>query len=94
MSTQHPNVAENIATGQTTVGATATLIAVARVGRYSITVENSGTTDLFVGDAQVTAGTGVLLPGVVGASITLNFSGALFAIAGSGSQAVSFYELY
>lgn len=79
---------------QVSVGATATLIAALRSGRNSITVENTGTTAIYLGGSGVTTSTGVLLPGVLGASITLNYSGALYGITTTGSQTVSEYELY
>jgi hypothetical protein len=92
---------DNIAPFQTTVAASggagangATLPAAARPGRQVVTVINSGTTAIYLGGGAVTSGTGVQLPGVAGASITIAFTGALYAITASGSQAVTGYELY
>ena len=83
-----------LATGQPNVGATATAICSARVGRGAITVVNHGTTDVFLGGSTVTSGTGVLLLGVKGASITLPFAGALYGVTATGSQPVSYVEVY
>ena len=88
------NSVRSIATNQVSVLATATLIAAARAGRSMITIVNGGTTDVFVGGSGVTAGTGVLLVGIKGASITIPTSGAVYGITGGGSQAVSFLEAY
>ncbi len=78
------------------VSTTATLVVAARTGRSSITIENEGTTPVYIGNsASVTPTTSrVLLPGSVGASITLNYTGAVYGITASGSQTVSEYELY
>jgi hypothetical protein len=86
--------ATNIAPFQVSVAATATLIAANRTGRTVVTVVNSGTTPIFLGPAGVTTSTGVQLPGVAGASIQIAFSGDLYGVVASGSQAVTGYELY
>jgi len=86
--------AGTLATGQVSVGATATAIAAARAGRHQITVTNDSTTDVFLGGLGVTASTGVMLPGTKGASVTLPFTGALYGIVASGTETVSFTELY
>jgi len=52
----------NFATGQISVGTTATLIAASRAGRSAISVVNVGTTDTYIG--------GVLLLGVKGSAVT------------------------
>jgi len=86
---------DGLATNQITVAATATVIVAARAaGRNSVTITNLGTVDVFIGGVGVTVANGHLLPGVKGASITLPFSGALFGIAASGTQAVSFVETF
>ena len=78
----------------TTATSPATLLAAARAQRQFVTVINSGTTAVYLGGVGVTAATGVMLPGVVGASITIAFTGDLYAVAASGTQAVSGYEVY
>jgi hypothetical protein len=87
----------NLAPFQTTVTTAtgpATLLAAARAKRQFVTVINSGTTAVYLGGASVTASTGVMLPGVAGASITIAFTGDLYAVAATGSQAVTGYEVY
>lgn len=85
----------NLATNQVSVAATATLVVAARAGRDSVTVENHGTTDVYVGSSSgVTTSTGILLPGTKGAAITLSYSGAVYAIVATGTQTVSYAEGY
>ena len=83
----------NIATGQGSVTTTAAQLVGARTGRRTVTVENTGTTPVYLGGSGVTASTGFLLPGVAGASLTISFSGALYAVS-TGTAAVTFYETY
>lgn len=94
-----PGVAVNqgggtIATAQTTVAATATLISAARSTRNSITITNHGTTDVFIGLAGVTTTTGILLQGVKGTSITLITTAAVYGIVAAATQVVSSVEVY
>jgi hypothetical protein len=84
----------NLAPFQVSVTTTPTVLALARTQRQSVTVINSGTTPIYLGGAGVTAATGVMLPGVAGASITIAFTGDLYAVTASGAQAVTGYELY
>ena len=65
-----------------------------RTGRRTVTVENTGTTPVYLGGSGVTSTTGFLLPGVAGASLTMSFSGALYAVTASATAAVTFYETY
>lgn len=83
----------SLATSQVTVGVTATSIAAARATRGSITIVNSGTTDVFIGPAGVTLVNGVLLSGVKGATITLNTTAAVFGIT-TVAQIVSVAETF
>ena len=87
---------DNIATNQILVGTTAggTLIAAARIGRNAVTITNLGTTDVYIGASGVTTGTGALLVGTKGASITIPTSAALYGIVGAGTQAVSFVDTF
>ena len=72
-----------------------TLLAQARPGRSSVTVVNGGSSPVEIGaDTTVTAATGVVLPGAPGASITLPYTGAVYAVTATGTEAVSGYELY
>ncbi len=84
----------NIATGQVTITTSATQIVAARAGRISLVVVAIGTTDTFVGAPAVTATTGVLLPGIKGAALTLDTQAAVSGIVAAGTQLVSFVELY
>jgi hypothetical protein len=93
--------AANIATGQVSVGTGATLIAARRSGgpgvaRVSITVVNSAQAVSFcVGAAGVSAATGVCLPAIAGASITLNTVADVYGIWADGStHSVGFVETY
>ena len=87
--------AANFAPSQVSVAATATLIVAARSGRLTITVTNMSTTAVYLGGTSgVTTGTGLLLPGTVGATITLAYSGALYGIVATGTENVNAYELY
>jgi hypothetical protein len=83
-----------IATAQVSVGTTATQIAALRAGRGSVTIENEGTTAVRIGIAGVTTGNGFLLPGVVGASLTLQTTAAVFGIVAAGTQTVSVLETF
>lgn len=85
---------EAIAPSQVTVAATATQIAAARIGRTAITIENTGTVAVYIGNSNVTTTTGMLLPGVVGASITIAFSGAVYGIAATGTEPVTVLEKF
>lgn len=84
----------NVATNQVSIGTSATLIAAARPGRTMITVVNTTTTQIFLGPSGLTTGNALPLPGVVGASVTLQFSGALYGIVASGTATVGEAEVY
>lgn len=84
----------NLNTGQATVGTAATLICGGVYGLGSTVIVNHGTTDIFIGNAGVTTATGILLPGVKGASIDLDFAGDVYGVVASGTQDVSFAQSY
>lgn len=85
----------NIATIQVVVtNGTATQIVNTRAARKSLTVTNTGNVAVYLGASGVTTGTGELLPGTVGASLTISFTGALYGIVGSGNQTVTAIEVY
>ena len=85
----------NMTPAQVSVAATATQIVAARAGRGSVTIQNTTTTPVYIGSTNaVTTTTGILLPGTVGATITLPYSGAVYGIVGTGSATVTEYELY
>jgi hypothetical protein len=86
--------AEDFAVLDGVEAATSTLVCAARTGRRSVTVEQLGTTAVYIGATGVTSATGALLPGVAGSSITLSVTGAIYGIAASGTQAVAVIELF
>lgn len=94
-----PVGAANLATNQVSVGATATLISAARIGapgtgRVALTVVNTSTAPVYLGGSGVTTTTGTLLPGILGASVTINTQAAVYGITASGSETVSEFETY
>ena len=91
----------SLATGQVTLTTTsASAIVAARtgvpgVGRGSITLTNTSTTAVYLGNSGVTFSTGLLLSGIVGASITLDTTAAIYGcLAAGGSATVSFCEVF
>jgi hypothetical protein len=95
-----PVGAANFTPAQVSVLTTATLIAAARTGapgtgRASITIINkTGTDFVCLGGSGVTASTGLCLPEVAGASITLNTTSAIYGIVATTSQTVTEGETY
>lgn len=91
--------AANFTPAQVSVGATATVIAAARTGaagtgRVSITITNTTTTAIYLGGSGVTTSTGTMLPGVVGASVTINTTAAVYGIVATGTATVTEFETY
>jgi len=84
----------NFATGQVSIASYATQIVPVRAGRKEITIANHGTTAVYIGGAGVTAATGLFLAGVQGQGVTITGAAAVYAITASGSQTVSFLEVY
>ena len=88
-----------IAPAQVSVTSAATSIAAARTGvpgtgRVSVTITNTTTTAIYIGGSGVTTSTGALLPGIVGASLTLNTTAAVYGIVATGSATVTEIETY
>lgn len=83
----------SIATSQVTVGTSNTQIVAARSGRMAVTIENLGTGAFYVGVTGVTTGNGYLVPGVLGANVTIPTQAAVFGIA-AVAQAVSVLETF
>lgn len=77
-------------TGQVTVGTTATLISAADGHREGLILINHGTTDVFVGNSNVTTTTGILLTGVKGTSLSISTRTSVYGIVVSGTQTISF----
>lgn len=80
---------EDFATSQVTVASTATLLTASADGRDEVTIQQLGTTPVYIGKAGVTTATGFPLPGVAGASITLPATEGIYGITASGTQAVA-----
>jgi hypothetical protein len=84
----------NIATGQVTVASTATQIVAARAGRKEVTIVNNATTVVYLGGSSVTSTTGLMLAGATGEGITISGGAAIYGIVATGSESVSFLEVY
>jgi hypothetical protein len=86
--------ASDFSTNQVSVGSTATLIVAQNHGRLSVLITNLGTTAIYIGDSpSVTTSNGQLLPGVVGASISLPVTCAIYGISSGAAQSVSFCDI-
>lgn len=79
-------------TSQPVIAAAATLIVAARLGRKKVTVVNPSAVAVYLGDSGVTTATGVLLAGVVGASVTIETDQAVYGVVAASTQAVSAVE--
>jgi len=82
-----------IATGQVSVGTTATLIAAARATRTRITVAVTTAVACSYGNAGVTLTTGYPLTAVAGASDTTDTTAALYGVCAS-TATVGYKEIY
>lgn len=97
INTSSGGAAATFTPAQVSVATSATLIAAARTvapARKLLIVVNTTTTAVYVGGSGVTTSTGLLLPGVVGASLTVPYTGALYGIVASGSATVTEAETY
>ena len=97
LATVTPVDAPNMAVGQITVATTVngTLIVAARPGRKQLIIITEGTMAVRMGPFGVTTGTGILLPGTANTGFTLpGYTGAIYGITASGTEAVSFIETY
>jgi hypothetical protein len=83
----------SVATGQVTVGTTATLVAAQRSGRQKITLSIGAANTCAFGNNGVTATTGFPLQPVAGATITIDTNAAIYAVC-SATTTVSAIELY
>jgi len=86
--------AGSFATGQVSIGASATQIAASRATRRRMTIVNHGSTAVFVGASGVATNSGLRLIGLDGAAVSLVVTGAVYGIVASGSQTVSYIEEY
>lgn len=82
-------------TGQVSIASTATQIVAARSPRRSVLVINHGTTDVYIGfTSGVTTATGILLTGTKGASLSIPSNTTIYGITASGTQTISYAEVY
>lgn len=89
-----PTVPANFSTAQVACATTATQVVALRTARALQSVVNTTTTPIYLGGSGVTTSTGHLLPGVVGASLTLPFTGALYCVVASGTATVTEAETF
>ncbi len=84
----------NLGAVQVSVGASPTLLIGYNPNRVGVLVTQFGTTDVFIGNDDVTTSTGSLLPGTKGAALSLPFFGAVYGVTSGGSQTVSVLEIF
>jgi hypothetical protein len=84
----------NLATTQVSVSSTATQVLPARVGRQAAVIENTAATAVYCGGPSVTTTTGMLLPGVVGSSLSIPTGAAIYCVTATGTNTVSAMETY
>lgn len=83
---------DSLAHGQVTIDFTGDLIVAARAGRDSVVIVNHGSVNVFLGNQNVNADNGLLLG--IGQSITVPGSAAVYGKTASGSQIVSYMEVF
>ena len=89
------NGAPNAASGQVSVSNSATAIVSSRGTRRGVLIINQGGSDVYLGFTNgVTTSTGILLTGIKGTSIALPVTMGVWGIVSSGSQAISYVEVY
>ena len=88
-----PKGSGNIATGQVSVGTTATLIAAARSGRGDISLALSAANSCYIGSNGVTTTTGFPLQPTIGFSSKFTTYAAIYAVC-STTTTVSWLETY
>lgn len=87
--------APNLAISQVSVATSDTAVVAARALRRAVTIQQiTGTQNVFCNQTTATAANGVVLPAVVGASITFNTTSAVRCIAITGAQTVAVAETY
>lgn len=62
--------------------------------RAGLLVINLSAIDIWLGDADVTSSTGILLLGVKGSAISISTTAPIWAVASSGTPAVSWMDLH
>jgi hypothetical protein len=87
--------APNLSISQVSIATSDTLAIAARALRRSVTIQQiTGTQNVFCNQTTATAANGVVLPAVVGASVTLNTTSAVRCIAITGAQTVAIAETF
>lgn len=87
--------APNLAISQVSVATSDTAVVSARALRRSVTIQQiTGTQNVFCNQTTATAANGVVLPAVVGASVTFNTTSAVRCIAITGAQTVAVAETF
>lgn len=84
----------SIANGQVTVTSSSAQVVAARSGRRSLVIVNHGTTDVYLGTGTVTTANGLYLKGTSGASVSIPTSAAVNGIVASGTQVISYMEVF
>ena len=84
----------SLANNQVSVTTTSDTVVAARAGRRALLIVQHGTTDVYLGTGTVTTTNGVLLKGVAGASISIPTAAAVNGIVASGTQTVSYLEVF
>ncbi len=80
------------ATSQISIGTTPTLIVNTNNSRLKITIINTTTANIWLGNSSVNTANGQLLAGIVGYPASIRTTAPLFGIIGSGNQLVSYLE--
>lgn len=87
--------APNLAIAQVSIATSDTAAVAARALRRAVTIQQiTGTQQVYCNQTTATIANGVLLPAVVGASITLNTTSAVRCIAVTGAQTVAIMETF
>ena len=92
-------MASSFNTNQVSVASSATLIVGQNTGRKAVVITNTSTTALYISSGtnaaagpNCTTSAGQLLPGVVGASISIPSTSAVWGISGGSSATVTFLD--
>lgn len=83
---------ENYVYGQVAIGTVPTPISVMGDGRDEITIVNHSTVPIYIGDANVTTTTGVLLAGIVGQTLVIAATAALYGVVATGTATLSYID--
>lgn len=89
---QASSAIDSIAHGQISVGTGGALIVAARAGRTSVLIVNNGATTVYLGGQNVDTDDGV--PLAADASVSIPGSAAIYGKTVSGTQTVSYLEVY